>query len=74
MSAQAITDSFRKLSPDAKIRLLQDRWDEIADEFVSMPLSDSHRQMLDERLRDHEDNPEDVESWDKVRNDILSDL
>ena len=74
MSAQAITESFRKLPPDAKIRLLQDLWDEIADESVNLPLSDSHRQLLDERLREHDEKPEDVEPWEKVRNDILSDL
>lgn len=74
MSAQAITESFRKLSPDAKIRLLQDLWDEIAAESESIPLSDSQRLLLDERLRQHDENPEDVEPWQKVRNDILSEL
>ena len=74
MSAQAITEGFRKLAPDAKIRLLQDLWDEIADESASMPISESQRLLLDERLRQHEENPEDVEPWEKVRNDILSQL
>jgi putative addiction module component (TIGR02574 family) len=72
MSAQAITKSFRKLPPDAKIRLLQELWDEIADESASMPLSESQRLLLDERLRQHEEDPEDIEPWEKVRNDILS--
>lgn len=72
MSAQAITESFRKLPPDAKIRLLQELWDEIADESASMPLSESQRLLLDERLRQHEEDPEDIEPWEKVRNDILS--
>jgi putative addiction module component (TIGR02574 family) len=74
MSAQAITESFRKLPPDAKIRLLQELWDEIADESDSMPVSESQRLLLDERLRQHEENPEDVEPWEKVKNDILSEL
>jgi putative addiction module component (TIGR02574 family) len=74
MSAQSITESFRKLAPEAKIRLLQELWDEIAVESESMPLSDSQRLFLDERLRQHEENPEDVEPWDKAKNDILSEL
>jgi putative addiction module component (TIGR02574 family) len=74
MSAQAIAESFRKLSPPEKIRLLQDLWNEIAAESESMPLSESQRLVLDERLRRHDENPEDVEPWDKVRNDILSEL
>ena len=70
MSAQAITERFRKLPPDAQIRLLQELWDEIAEESASKPLSESQRLLLDERLREHEENPEDVEPWAKVRNDI----
>jgi putative addiction module component (TIGR02574 family) len=74
MSAQAITESFRKLPPDAQIRLLQELWDEVADKSASMPLSESQRLLLDERVREHEENPEDVEPWEKVKNDILSEL
>ena len=74
MSAQAITENFRKLPPDVKIRLLQDLWDEIAAESESMPISESQRLLLDERLREHEEKSEDVEPWEKVRNDVLSDL
>ena len=74
MSAQTITESFRKLSPPEKIRLLQELWDEFVDESASEPLSESQRLLLDERLRQHEETPEDVESWEKVRSDILSEL
>lgn len=74
MSAQTITESFRKLSLPEKIRLLQELWDDIADESSSRPLSESQRMLLNERLRQHDQNPEDVEPWDKVRNDILSEL
>ena len=65
MSAQAITESFRTLPADAKVRLLQALWDQIAEESDSVALSESHRQLLDERLRQHEENPEDVEQWEK---------
>ena len=71
MSAQAITESFRKLAPDAQIRLLQDLWDEIAAESESLPINGL---LLDERLSQHQENPEDVEPWEKVRDDILSEL
>ena len=74
MSAQTITENFRKLSLPAKIRLLQALWDDIADESANMPLSESQRMLLDERLRQHEEYPEDLENWEKVRNDILSEL
>lgn len=48
--------------------------DPLADESASTPLSESQRLLLDERLRQHEENPEDVEPWDRVRTDILSEL
>ncbi len=40
MSAQTITESFRKLSPSEKIRVLQELWDEVAEEVASEPLSE----------------------------------
>lgn len=74
MTTQPIIDSFRKLSSSEKIRLLQELWDEVAEEVTQMPLSESHRRLLDERLQQHSENPDDVEPWEKVRDDILSEL
>jgi hypothetical protein len=39
-----------------------------------MPVSDSQRRLLDERLADEEENPDDVEPWAKAKEDILRDL
>jgi putative addiction module component (TIGR02574 family) len=68
--SQSITESFRKLSADDKIRLLEELWSEVAEEYAAMPLSEPLRQLLDERLQQHSDNPDDVESWDEVRGDV----
>jgi putative addiction module component (TIGR02574 family) len=74
MSAQTITESFRKLSPSEKIRVLQELWDEMAEEVASEPLSESQKLLLDERIQQHVENPSDVEPWDRTRDDILSEL
>ena len=74
MSAQSITESFRTLERQEKIRLLLDLWDEVADESAELPLDESHRKLLDARLREHEENPDDVEGWEKVRDDVLAGL
>jgi putative addiction module component (TIGR02574 family) len=74
MTVQPIIERFRKLSSSEKIRLLQELWDEVADEAARQPLSESHRRLLDERLREHDENPDDAVPWDKVRDDILSKL
>jgi len=74
MSTEPLVAQFRELSQDEQIRLVQELWNEIADEVSRMPLSDSQRRLLDERLADEEQNPDDVEPWAKAKGDILRDL
>jgi len=74
MSTEPLVTQFRELSPDEKLRLVQELWDEIAEEVSRMPLSESQRRLLDERLADEEQNPDDVEPWAKAKEDILRDL
>jgi putative addiction module component (TIGR02574 family) len=74
MSIDSIVSSFRELSSEDKIRLVQDLWDQIAQEIARMPLTESQRRLLDERLADEENNPDDVEPWTKAKDDILRDL
>ena len=73
MDTQPIIETFRKLSPSEKIRLIQDLWDEISEEAARLPLTESQRRLLDERIQQHEQNPADVEPWEKVKKDILGD-
>jgi putative addiction module component (TIGR02574 family) len=73
-AAEPIIRRFRKLPSPEKIRLVQQLWDEIADEAARLPLTDVQRQLLDERIDDHEANPDDVEPWEQARNEILRKL
>ena len=74
MSTEPFVAQFRELSSDEKIRLVQALWDEIAEEVSRRPLSEAQRRLLDERLADEEQNPDDVEPWTKAKADILQDL
>jgi putative addiction module component (TIGR02574 family) len=74
MTIDPIVSRFRKLSSDDKIRLVQEFWEEIAEEVAHMPLTESQRRLLDERLADEERNPDDVERWAKAKDDILREL
>lgn len=74
MSTEPLATQFRELTPDEKIRLVQELWNEIAEEVARRPLSESQRQLLDERLDDEEQNPDDEEPWAKAKDDILRDL
>jgi putative addiction module component (TIGR02574 family) len=74
MDTQAISDSFLKLPPNERIRLLQELWDVVADDVAQMPLNEPTRRLLDERIQQHEENPTDVEPWEQTREEILSEL
>jgi putative addiction module component (TIGR02574 family) len=74
MGTQPILETFRKLPPAEKVRLVQQLWDEIAEEASRLPLTDAQRHLLDDRIDDHEANPSDVEPWDEARDDILRKL
>jgi len=65
---------FRELQSDEKIRLVQDLWDEIAEEVARRPLTEAQRRLLDERILDEEQNPDDFEPWSKAKEDILRNL
>ena len=74
MDVGPIIETFRRLPSTEKIRLVQQLWDEISEEASHLPLTESQRRLLDERIDDHEANPDDVEPWEAVREDILRKL
>jgi putative addiction module component (TIGR02574 family) len=74
MNPDPIIENFRKLPAAEKVRLVQQLWDEIADEAAELPLTEAQRKLLDERIDDHEANPNDVEPWEQVRDEIVRKL
>ena len=55
-----------KLPAEERLRLVEIIWASLVTEPSSVPLGDAHRAMIDERLADHERNPDDVVSRDEV--------
>ena len=53
---------------------MEELWDEIATELDQQPLNEGQQRLLDERIRQHQDTPTDVEAWETARDDILRDL
>ncbi|MBI3372875.1 MAG: addiction module protein [Betaproteobacteria bacterium] len=74
MNAEPIIQNFRRLSAAEKIRLVQQLWDEIADQAAELPLTDAQKQLLDELIDEHEANSDDAEPWEQVRDEILRKL
>ncbi len=74
MDTQQIVEAFRRLPAEERARLVAELWEEVARELEQQPLSDAQQRLLDERIRQHEENPADVEDWEAARDDLLRDL
>ena len=74
MDTQQIVEAFRRLPVVERARLVEELWDEVARELELRPLSEAERRLLDERIRQHNESPADVEAWETARDDILRDL
>ena len=49
-----------KLPAEERMRLVELIWESLVSDSPALPLSDAHRAVLDERLAEHERNPDDV--------------
>ena len=58
---------FDQLTVEEQIDYVQLLWERIAATPDRVPVPDWHREVLDERLKDLEANPDTGESWDVVR-------
>ena len=58
---------FDELSVDEKIDYLQSLWDRIAATPETIPVSEWHREILDERLKDLEADPAAGDGWEVVQ-------
>ena len=55
-----------RLPAEERLRLVEIIWASLVTEPSSVPLGDAHRAVIDERLAEHERNPDDVVSRDEV--------
>ena len=55
-----------KLPIEERMRLVELIWESLAADPSTLPLSDAHRAVLDERLAEHERNPDDVATRDEI--------
>lgn len=74
MDAQEIVEAVRRLPADERVRLVEELWDEVVRELEREELSTVQQRLLDERIRQHEENPGDVEPWETARDELLRDL
>lgn len=61
-----------KLSVPERILMVEAIWDSIAENDEQVELSAETKQLLDERLEAHKNNPKEGSSWDEVKARIKS--
>ena len=65
-----ILEDILKLSVSERIILVENIWDSIAKNDDQIDLSSETKQMLDDRLKDHQLNPQTGSSWQEVKTRI----
>ena len=55
-----------QLPVEERLRLVQLIWESVAVDPSAVPLGDAHRKVIDERLAEHQRNPDDVITRDDV--------
>ena len=70
MNPSSLSEIF-ELSVRERIHLVEALWDSIAKDADAVPLTDWQRRELDACLEDYLINPEEGETWAKVKADIL---
>ncbi len=70
MSKPAI--NIGDLSPEERLRLIEELWDSLSDKAGIVPLTDAQREELDRRLDDLERSGPEGIPWDQVLQQIRS--
>jgi putative addiction module component (TIGR02574 family) len=65
---------FDDLPVEDQVEYVQSLWNRIAAKPDQVPVPEWHRQVLNQRLAGHEENPEAARPWDEVRDEIRSKL
>jgi putative addiction module component (TIGR02574 family) len=68
------TNDIARLSLAERIQLVEEIWDSIADEVAAMPLSDTHKSVLDERIAKLKNGTDKLSSWKEAKERVRKSL
>ena len=71
MIAERIPE-LKNLTLEEKLALAGELWDEVLASADTLPPRRDHVQILEERLAEYKRNPQDVATWEEVKQRILS--
>ena len=60
-------DAIKKLSVQERVRLAQDIWETLQPTAEDLPLTEEQRRVLDERLAEHQADPDSAVPWEDVK-------
>ncbi|MCG8466858.1 MAG: addiction module protein, partial [Gemmatimonadetes bacterium] len=60
-------DAIMRLSVPERVRLVQAIWDTLQPTAEDLPLTEEQREILDQRLAEHRNNPHAAVPWDEVK-------
>jgi putative addiction module component (TIGR02574 family) len=63
---------LKNLSPEEKLILVGELWDQLAADPEAFPKRDDHVKLLEVRLAHFQQHPDDVIAWEEVKKRILS--
>ncbi len=61
-----------RLPVSERIDVVQQIWDSVAADADAVPVKPEQREELDRRLKEHQENPDDVVEWNEVEKRIRS--
>ncbi|MBU1666531.1 MAG: addiction module protein [Gammaproteobacteria bacterium] len=67
-------EQLKRLSFAEKLQLVKDLWDDIAQDAASQAISPELERELEQALEEYRLNPNEGESWDAVKTEILRTL
>ena len=70
MDITATLKEIATLKVEDRIRLVQAIWDSIAAEQAYPELTEEQKQELDNRIAESDDNPDNVMTWEEIKNSI----
>jgi putative addiction module component (TIGR02574 family) len=73
-TVQVPPPGFDDLSIEEQIDYVQELWDRIAAKPEIVPVPEWHKKLIDERLKEHREDPSDTRSWSEVRDSIEKEL
>ena len=71
MPTSVLQQEINQLSTSEKLLLVEELWDQIAENIVPSPLPEAQRIELDRRYEEFLQNPAEGSSWNEVKRRIL---